>query len=109
MSIRDLLEGLGQAVDAGLAERGRWIPVDGAPLLENVPVQVDEMDEVGQGFGGRDGPILRSVMLQVRRVHVADPRRDDQVELEGGERFVITADPLIDRDGFWTCPARRVG
>lgn len=107
MSIRDLLEGLGQAVDVHLGETATWTPSAGGGALQGVPVQVEELDETAGAFGGRDGPILRSVVLQVRRAHVPDPRVDDVVELDAGDRFVVTADPLMDRDGFWTCPARR--
>jgi hypothetical protein len=108
MSIRELLEGLGQAVDAHLGETATWTPAGGGAPLTEVPVEIDERDEAAPAFGGRDGAILRSVIVQVRAVRVSAPARDDVVELEAGGRFVITADPLIDRDGFWTCPARRL-
>jgi hypothetical protein len=108
VSIRELLEGLGQAVDAHLGETATWTPAGGAPALTDVPVEIDERDEAAPAFGGRDGAILRSVIVQVRAVHVPTPGRDDVVALAAGDRFLITADPLIDRDGFWTCPARRL-
>ncbi len=91
------LADMAASIDEELGEPATWSGVD-----DEVRVH-DDLADGDVAFGRSDVVLTRRVIL-VHRAQVPQPKEGDAVVLlESAATLYVRGDPVLDRDGYWTC------